>query len=117
MYQNGNTVWAVIHKFSRPKECIIKNRKSMCNLLNGETVSIYTVEYKHRFYEIRNEDTYPTQIDADIYWSLLIQDDYYQSLKYPDLFLTDEYEMAFTTASDILRYYAEEYPHILMKYI
>jgi len=115
MYQINSKVWGIINVFDSPKEVIIEDIfYSDGNTTN--TVINYNVKYKNRLFEISNVDIYPTQIDAEIYWAVFIMDDYQQTLKYPDLFLTDEFEIANYKAEKIIKKYAQSYPHLLLKY-
>ena len=111
MYQIGETVWVIIDKFDTPKECIVVAVFTQNNRL------IYNVLYKYRNFRISNVDVYPTQIIANIYWAICIQEDYYKTLEFPDLFLTDDYERAQYKAKKILSNYVDEIPHLLLKYL
>lgn len=114
MYPKDTIVWAIIDKFDRPKECTI-----VSIIFNStETMVIgYVVRYMYRTFEIDNVDVYPTQIDAEIYWAIVIQSEYYKTLNHPDFFLTDDYERANNIASEIISDYIEKSPHILFKYL
>ena len=115
MYQINSKVWAIINKFDSPKEVTIEDVfYSAGNTVN--TVVNYNVKYKNRLFEVSNVDIYPTQIDADIYWSTFVMEDYQQTLNYPDLFSTDEYEIANCKAEKIIKKYAESHPHLILKY-
>lgn len=116
MYQIDEIVWANIHPFDSPKEVIIINTsQTHCNVAG--TMINYTVRYKNREFEIRNTDIYPDKITAEIFWSILILQDYENTLKYPDLFATDDYEIASLKAKRLLNNYTETDPDLLLKYL
>lgn len=114
MYQLDENVWVILNMFDIPKECTVVE---IHHRDDDGTLKGYTVQYKHRFFKVYNEDVYPTQIDAEIFWAIIIQQEHYQALNHTKLFLTDDYERAFNLASKILSKYAEECPHILLKYL
>lgn len=116
MFQIGDTAWAIINHFDRPKKVEIINVYAAINNSSG-IIKEYGVQYKQREFTVRNVDIYPTQIDADIYWAICIQQDYDQTLQHPDFYLTDDYERANLIATKILSEYADTVPHILLKYL
>ena len=115
MYQIGEEVWAIIHHTDTPKRVIIKD----IFLQDPDTqyaIPIYVVTYKNREFNVVNQDVYPTQIDAEIYWALSIKQYIEYTLKNQDLFATDEYEIANKKADKIVQKYANQAPHLLLKY-
>lgn len=116
MYQQNETVWAILYPFDPPKKCIIVEAMTLFVKKNGGKVR-YIVQYKHKKFQVKNVDVYPNQMDAEIYWAVCIQEDYHNTLKYPDMFLTDDYERADRIATEILSKYAEKVPHLLLKYL
>ena len=115
MYQIGETVWAIIHFADTPKEVKI-NDIYMRDSNTLYEIPIYLVQYKSRTFEVINQDVYPTQIDAEIYWALLIKQDYEYTIKNKDMFATDDYEIANLKADIIIQKYADQAPHLLLKY-
>lgn len=108
MYQIGDKMWAVLHFSDTPKEVTI--------ISVIPPLPSYGVIYKSREFLIPNQDIYPTQIDAEIYWALVIKQDYEYTLKNPSLFATDDYEIANLKADIIIQKYADQAPHLLLKY-
>lgn len=96
--------------FDSPKKTKILNVSTHNNIS-------YLVQYRNREFEVRNENVYPTQIDAEIYWSILIKQEYEQTLLINDFFLTDEFEIAHLKALKLLNKYSNESPDILLKYL
>jgi len=115
MYQVGDTVWAIIHFADNPKEVII-NDIYMRDSNTIYEIPTYIVQYKNRTFDIINQDVYPTQMDAEIYWALLIKQDYEYTKKNRDLFATDDYDLANAKADKIIQKYADQAPHLLLKY-
>ena len=111
MYFPKEIVWVVLYKFDSPKKCKIISR-----IKDEIKITGYKVKYKHRIFEVSNVDVYPTQIDAEIYWSVLIHKEYIETLKYPDLYITDDFERANTIALKLISKYIDSVPHILFKY-
>lgn len=116
MYQPGETVWAVIYSFDTPKKCVVVDTISKHEKSNYGVFK-YIVKYKHKEYTVKNVDVYPTQIDAEIFWAIFIQQQYYVTLQHPDIFLTDDFERADRLATQLLSKYAETSPHLLLKYL
>jgi len=116
MYQIDETIWVVIHPFDTPKETRVINTISSFSNVYGEKRD-YLVKYKNREFELREEDVYPDKKTADIFWSIMILQDYENTLKYPDMFLTDEYEIAAKKAKQLLNLYTETDPDLLLKYL
>ena len=71
----------------------------------------------HKEFIIYNYELYPDKKSADIFWSILILQDYDESLKYPELFLTDEFEFASIKAKQLLSKYIETDPELILKYL
>jgi hypothetical protein len=115
MYQVNDIVWAIINFADTPKEVKIIDiyLQDQNTLYENPT---YVVQYKNRMFDIINQDVYPTKIDAEIYWALLIKQDYEYVDKNKDLFATDDYEIANLKANIILQKYADKQPHLLLKY-
>jgi predicted glycosyltransferase involved in capsule biosynthesis len=116
MYQIDKQVWVILHTFDTPKEVtIIDIKQTHCNVAG--TLIWYIVKYKNREFEIRNVDVYPDKKTADIFWSILILQDYDSTLEIPDLFATDDYEIAALKAKKLLSSYMDTDPDILLKYL
>ncbi|RLC46358.1 MAG: hypothetical protein DRH57_06225 [Candidatus Cloacimonadota bacterium] len=115
MYPVGDTVWAIIHFSDIPKKVII-NDIYMRDPQTIYEVPTYIVQYKSRTFEVVNQDIYPTQMDAEIYWALLIKQDHEYTKRNKDLFATDDYEIANRKADIIIQKYADQAPHLLLKY-
>jgi len=115
MYPVGDTVWAIIHFSDTPKEVII-NDIYMRDPQTIYEIPTYIVQYKSRTFEVINQDIYPTQMDAEIYWALLIKQDYAYTKKNKEMFATDDYEIANHKADIIIQKYADQAPHLLLKY-
>lgn len=115
MYKVNDEVWAIIYPFDTPKKCVVAD----VNITGGsfKYVEEYIVKYNYKLFKVRNVDVYPTKIDADIYWAVCIQEDYANTLKHKDIFLTDDYERANMIATKLLSEYADKIPHILIKYL
>ena len=114
MYQINEKVWSVIYPFDTPKETIIINvNKTFSNIVG--VAKSYNVLYKNREFEVQNHDIYPTKIEAEIYWSILTIQDYEQSLTLPDLIATDDYEIAYIKAQQLIFKYTETHPHLILK--
>ena len=97
--------------FDTPKETTVIDQ-----LYAGGYRVDYLVQYKNRQFTVPNINIYPTQIDAEIFWAVMIREDYEKTLDYPDLFATDDYEIANLKAETIIKKYAESHPHLLLKY-
>ena len=116
MYQIDDKVWAIIHQFDTPKEVkITAIKQSICNVAGN--IIHYVVKYKHKEFEINNTEVYPDKETADIFWSILMIQDYEQTLKIPELFATDDYEIANTKAKKLIAQYIETHPDLLLKYL
>ncbi len=116
MFQVGEKVWGIINIFAPPKEVIVKD-----TLLNAHTqnfkITEYIVQYKNREFHVSNENLYYDQKEAEIYWAILVKQDYESTLLYPELFNTDDFERANIIASVILEKYVETDPDILLKHL
>ncbi len=115
MYQIDDTVWAIIHFVDTPKEVRITDIY-MRDQNTLYEIPTYVVQYKSRSFEVINQDVYPTQMDAEIYWALLIKQDYEYTMVNPKIFATDDYEIANLKADTIIQKYADQAPHLLLKY-
>lgn len=117
MYQIGEKVWSVIYQFDTPKETIVIDVRTSISNISGSSLD-YIVQYKQREFEVKNYDVYPTQIEAEIYWSVLTLQDYEKTLQLGDLFsATDDYEIAATKAKYLMEKYTETHPHLILKYL
>lgn len=116
MYQIGETVWAIINMFDIPKKVKIKGIEYGDNASSIVTIK-YRVQYKMKEFIIMNEDIYPTQIDAEIYWAICIQQYYRHTLEIPDLYITDDFIRANNKAKRLIHEYAEKSPDKLLKYL
>ena len=112
MFQIGDIVWSIIYYFDRPKKTTIKNI-----IITDAIPKEYIVTYDNRDYIIRNENIYPTQMDADIYWSIQIQQDFEITQLIPTLYSTDDFERANKLALSVLSNYVENFPDKLIKYL
>jgi len=110
MYQIDSKMWGIVYKFDTPKLVIIKD------IIETKNSLIYKVKYKNKLFDIFNIDIYPSKIEADIFWSITIQEEFKYTQKQPSLFMTDEFEFAVRKANKILLYYADNNPDILLKY-
>lgn len=116
MFQIDDIAWAIIYKFDSPKEVKIKNFEQIF-FKDKHTTLNYVVEYKHKEFIICNYELYPDKKSADIFWSILILQDYEETLQYPELFLTDEFEFASLKAKQLLSKYIETDPELILKYL
>jgi hypothetical protein len=109
MMKLGDTVvWAQINVFDIPKKSI---------LIDDTHKEYYIVRYTHRIYNIDKKDIYFNKHDAELIWAICMQESYNHTLEFPDVYLTDDYERANDIATKLLSKYAENQPHLLVKYL
>ena len=115
MYKVDDYVWAIINPIDTPKYVVITDVSETHTNTVGVKIT-YTVQYKNRKFDISNENVYPDQKTAEIFWSILILQDYEYTVKNPDLFATDDFEIASLKAKKLLEKYIETDPDLIFKY-
>lgn len=112
--QQFEQCWAIINFFDPPKQAKIIDYI----LRKDATISKYKVKYKNRFFEIRCEDVFVDEIEANIFWAVTIRNEYALSEAImPEMFMTDDFIRADMKAAEILSKYSDICPDIILKYI